>query len=115
MVSVNQIIIYPIKSFPGIGVKNAIARQRGFEFDRRWMLVDNDGKFITQREFPDMNLFELKISDSNLVISHPSTSEEFTLNDLEFGTRQEVRVWNDSVTVGAHDGLWLSVISDFVT
>ena len=44
-----DIYIYPIKSLGGLKQENAKAFQRGFQFDRRWMLVDETGKFITQR------------------------------------------------------------------
>lgn len=42
--------VYPIKSLGGFAVDRASTTDRGFEHDRRWMLVDEHGSFITQRE-----------------------------------------------------------------
>ena len=50
----SEINIYPIKSLAGISLKEAKIERRGLEFDRRWLLVDETNKFLTQREFPKM-------------------------------------------------------------
>ncbi|MBK9177708.1 MAG: MOSC domain-containing protein [Flavobacteriales bacterium] len=49
-----SIHIYPIKSLGGFSVQQARLTDRGLEHDRRWMLVDEEGRFITQRECPAM-------------------------------------------------------------
>ena len=46
--------IYPIKSCGGIAVANAVLEPRGLAGDRRYMLVDERGRFLTQREHPRM-------------------------------------------------------------
>lgn len=50
MLSVASLHIHPIKSLGGFAVQEARLTDRGFEHDRRWMLVGGDGRFITQRE-----------------------------------------------------------------
>ena len=50
MYTVSQLFIYPIKSLGGISVNEAKITDRGLEYDRRWMLVDNDHQFLTQRK-----------------------------------------------------------------
>ena len=54
MLTVASLHIYPIKSLGGYSVNEARITDRGFEHDRRWMLVDTSGRFITQREVPTM-------------------------------------------------------------
>ncbi|MGW8370532.1 MAG: MOSC N-terminal beta barrel domain-containing protein, partial [Gammaproteobacteria bacterium] len=49
MVRVSRIFVYPIKSCRGIEVSSAAVRTRGFANDRRYMLVDARGRFLTQR------------------------------------------------------------------
>ena len=49
-----EIRIYPIKSCGGISVASAALEPRGFAGDRRYMLVDERGRFLTQREHPRM-------------------------------------------------------------
>ncbi|QQR87880.1 MAG: MOSC domain-containing protein [Flavobacteriales bacterium] len=50
MLSVASLHIHPVKSLGGFAVQGAKLTDRGFEHDRRWMLVDADARFITQRE-----------------------------------------------------------------
>jgi uncharacterized protein YcbX len=52
MLQVSELFIYPIKSLGGISLSSATITDRGFQYDRRWMLVDSDNQFMTQREFP---------------------------------------------------------------
>jgi uncharacterized protein YcbX len=54
MLTVASLHVYPIKSLGGFPVNEARISDRGFEHDRRWMLVDGQGTFITQREVPAM-------------------------------------------------------------
>ena len=49
---VTAIYIYPLKSARGISVKSATLDERGLEFDRLWMAVDDDGTFLSQRRRP---------------------------------------------------------------
>ncbi|MGI4790352.1 MAG: MOSC domain-containing protein [Janthinobacterium lividum] len=54
--TLSQIILYPAKSLGGIALTEANIEARGLEHDRRWMLTDPSGKFLSQREFPHMAL-----------------------------------------------------------
>ncbi len=65
---VSEINIYPVKSLKGIGLQKAVVESRGLQFDRRWMLVDSDGKFMTQRDFPRMALIETSVNGDGLVV-----------------------------------------------
>lgn len=49
MIKVQSLHIYPVKSLAGIELSEAVLKNAGFEYDRNWMLVDEAGKFITQR------------------------------------------------------------------
>ena len=51
-----EIWIYPIKSLGGIALPEAVVQRRGLQYDRRWMLVDTAGQFVTQREISAMAL-----------------------------------------------------------
>ncbi len=52
--TVASLRIHPIKSLGGFEVDQALVTDRGFEHDRRWMFVDESGRFISQREIPVM-------------------------------------------------------------
>ena len=65
----SEIWIYPIKSLGGIQLNHSKVLEKGLEYDRRWMLVDENGVFMTQRNNPSMALFKLKIENGELKIS----------------------------------------------
>jgi uncharacterized protein len=46
--------IYPVKALRGIDLAESAAEGRGLALDRRWMLVDGNGRFISQREHPKL-------------------------------------------------------------
>jgi uncharacterized protein YcbX len=61
--------IYPIKSLRGIAVNSTTVERRGLQYDRRWMLIDENNKFISQRECPKMATISVEISDRALVVN----------------------------------------------
>ena len=67
-----DIFIYPIKSLGGFSVKNAEVTDRGFKHDRRWMLIDENYNFLTQRSIREMSLIQTEIRD-NLLIAFNTT------------------------------------------
>ena len=70
MLSISQLYIYPIKSLGGIAVTSALVTNRGLQYDRRYMLVDGNNIFLTQRELPAMALLRTAIEDNELFIFH---------------------------------------------
>lgn len=72
----SEINIYPVKSLGGISLGESKIEQRGLEFDRRWMLVDAENRFVTQRELPKMALFRLEIREPFLEIFHTNRPAE---------------------------------------
>lgn len=63
-----EINIYPIKSLKGISVTQSKIESRGLEFDRRWMLIDKNNQFLTQRELPEMATLEIEINEKGLFV-----------------------------------------------
>ena len=107
-----EIWIYPVKSLGGIRMRSARVMEKGLQFDRRWMLVDGNNIFMTQRAFPKMALIKLQ---------HVHTpSEGFNVSNREnsiflphetSGTIVKTRVWEDDVTtqeVSADHSQWFS-------
>ncbi len=70
MLTVSELFIYPIKSMGGISVSTAKISDRGTDFDRRWMLVDENNRFITQREVPSMALLQVELTAEGLKVYH---------------------------------------------
>jgi uncharacterized protein len=70
MLSISQLYIYPIKSLGGISVNTAVVTDRGLQNDRRYMLVDSNGLFLTQRGHPSMALLRTAIEADKLIVWH---------------------------------------------
>ena len=98
MLSIIQLYIYPVKSLGGIAVNSAVVTDRGLQNDRRYMLVDTNGLFLTQREHPAMALLRTAIQASELMIwQKDNLSEKLRLPlvpESSFLTAT-VKVWDD--------------------
>ena len=60
------LFIYPIKSVKGIALTEGKIQTRGLQYDRRWMLLDDQNKFLTQREFPKLATISLSVEATGL-------------------------------------------------
>ena len=69
---------------------------RGLKYDRRWMLVDNQGAFLTQRTLPKMVLLQPSLWRHQMVIRHMHRPKESITVSLEAGYDEvEVDIWGD--------------------
>lgn len=109
-VTLSALNIYPVKGLKGIALDAADCTDRGLRHDRRWMVVDSEGVFLSQREHPRMATVWTDITDDALVLSTPETdSVEVPLTPPR-GDARRVRVWNsvvDAVPVSAEADAWL--------
>lgn len=69
MPRVSGLFIYPVKSLRGHAVPTAKFDALGFIGDRRFMVVDDNGQFLTQRTLPRMARIETSLSAQHLVLS----------------------------------------------
>ena len=91
---VTQLFIYPIKSLGGIEIKQSLVTQRGLQYDRRFMLVDEQGVFLTQRTLHKMALCKLGLINNGFVVSYENKTIEIPFSLT--GTTQQVTVWDDT-------------------
>ncbi len=102
--------VYPIKSCAGTSVDSWRADPLGFAHDRRWMVVDEENIFLSQRELPRMSLVKPEIKDGHLSIAAP----DMPPLEVPFepgGSRSLTRVWGDAVetvTTGDEASRWFS-------
>ncbi len=68
---IEHLFVYPIKSCAGVAVPEAILTETGLEFDRAWMVVDEQGEFVTQRELPRMCLVQPTLKHYEMVLRAP--------------------------------------------
>lgn len=96
---VQDLYVYPIKSLAGIRLAAARVEERGFELDRRWMLIDENGQFLSQRTFPQMALLQVEIEAESLKVYHmsdPASIVRIPL-DAEGSEIRPVKVWDDEM------------------
>jgi len=94
--TIAQLWIYPVKSCAGIAVTEAELTPTGLAWDRAWMVVDEQGEFVTQRELPRMALIQPAFKLGQLVLRAPGMlALHLSLEGAEFPRR--VRVWDDAV------------------
>ena len=92
---ITQLHIYPIKSMHGISVKEAELTVRGMKYDRNWMIMDENGLFITQRNLPELAAMAVGLSDDGVKLHSPS-GDDFTVpfNSIRL-KKISVEVWGD--------------------
>lgn len=97
----SEIWVYPVKSLGGISLKEARVTDRGLELDRRWLLVDDNGRFLSQREHPELALFSPEIAGDCLRITHKELQDSIDIPlrpiVLDATSKLEVTVWDDTI------------------
>lgn len=100
---------YPIKSCRGIALQRAQLTRFGLERDRHWMIVDAEGRFLSQRELPSLALIEPEIIADRLRL-RASGMPDLLIPDRGSKTI-EVDVWGDRVLAddtGREAATWMS-------
>lgn len=114
---ITQLTIYPVKSLRGIPLERAELTERGLAHDRQWMVVDDIGRFVTQRQLPAMARIGVRLTDEALVLEHPAVAPLAIPLDRADQPRLPVHVWDDqcqALDEGAQAAAWLgAVLGDF--
>ena len=69
MLHLTALYLYPVKSCRGLAVASAAVDAHGLVGDRRFLVVDAEGRFLTQRAHPRMALIETALSEGMLTLS----------------------------------------------
>ncbi|MCW4149200.1 MOSC N-terminal beta barrel domain-containing protein [Halomonas sp. 18H] len=110
---ITQLHIYPVKSLRGIALDQAILTERGLAFDRQWMIVDDDNRFVTQRELAAMAQVRVRLTPDALVLEHDAVEEPLSvaLEPEASAPRLEVRIFKDqceAIDEGPEAARWLT-------
>jgi uncharacterized protein YcbX len=105
--------LYPVKSCAGITLDTYELDSTGLDLDRAWMVVDEHGEFLSQRELPRMALIRPALRASDLVLRAPGMlALHLALDVVEQPVR--VRVWDDEVAAFDMGALAAQWCSDFL-
>ena len=111
--TVSALHVHPIKSCAGVAPAQALLIETGLEFDRAWMVVDEVGEMLTQRELPRLALIRPTLRSNDMVLRAPGMlALHIALDTVEEPTR--VRVWNDEVKAYSMGSLAAQWFSDFL-
>jgi len=105
-----RLFVYPVKSCAGIALDEAVLTETGLDLDRAWMVVDEQGEFVSQRELPRMALVQPQLKTHEVVLRAPGMlALHLAIDTVEEPVR--VRVWKDEVAaydMGAIAAQWFS-------
>ena len=108
-VTITALNVYPVKSCAGIALQRAQLTATGFTHDREWMIVQPNGRFVTQRESPSLALIRTAVQDGTLVLEAPE-SGSVRVDAGHGGPSIEVSIFNETYRgIDAGDGVarWL--------
>ena len=98
MLTVSELFIYPVKSLGGISMQAAELTDRGFKYDRRWMLVDEKNRFLSQRELPAMALLQTALTVDGIQVTDRRKPRNSIVIPYDAKKRPvvQVQVWDDT-------------------
>jgi uncharacterized protein len=109
--TVASIFVYPVKSCAGYGLDEAKIIDTGFDHDREWMVVNDQGWFITQRQYPFMATIHPTIEGDILKLESPGV-ESLTV-PIKAEDKHIVTIWGSSIKAydqGDEAGKWFSAL-----
>jgi len=112
-VEVSTLYIYPIKSCSPVKINTMLFSQTGPLYDRKFLIIDQTGSFLTQRQFPKLANVIQTIENNNLHISaNNKTPITIPLNNTV--SKQNItlaKIWDDTVeavSISAEANEWFS-------
>lgn len=91
---IHSLYIYPVKSLAGVQVESFDMDDFGPAGDRRWMIVDEERRFVTQRNYPQLARLQARFSGGRVEVDIPGEGV-FVLQSTE--ETLPVLVWRDWV------------------
>lgn len=89
---IQSLFMYPVKSLAGIEVDSLALDDFGPAGDRRWMITDALGRFLTQREYPQLARVRVRLEDTGILIEVPGEGSHALEQSDE---SRNVMVWDD--------------------
>lgn len=97
-VILKAIWIHPVKSLPGVSIKETGFDKLGPIDDRRWMLIDTRGRFVSQRSNPDLARFQWKQHNGEWIVRGFRGGECALPSSIDSGQSLHVSIWKDEVS-----------------
>ena len=105
------LFIYPVKSLAGISLGSCELDHMGLKYDRRWMLVTPEGRFLSQRNYPKMALIQPRFEKNELILEM-SGMDDLSIPLAGYAKKtMRVKIWDDELEatdVGDESCAWFS-------
>ncbi|WP_028117832.1 MOSC domain-containing protein [Ferrimonas senticii] len=110
MTIVTELWIYPVKGLAGISLTEAEVTATGLKWDRHWMVVDDKGRFVSQRQLPQMATVKTELSADSLLLHHPSLPSLTLPLNADPAESMAVKVWDSQLAANRIEaaGQWLT-------
>ncbi len=108
-VTLQSLGVFPVKSCGAVFLQEAEVEERGLKFDRRWLVTDESGRFLTQREVPQLATIRPQLREDTLELRCGDARLDIPLHPHE-GEPVRVQIWRDEVNavrVGELADEWL--------
>lgn len=110
---VESLHIYPVKSCGGLTVPHFFINSAGPEWDRQWMLVDENGLFLSQRKYPKMTLIQTQVDSEGMTIGFGAQFFRVS-HQNQFKKMMKVKVWEFEVEAALEPQLFSDLLSQFL-
>jgi len=110
-ISIKSIQLYPIKGMGGIPLKHTKALKEGIEWDRHWMLINERGEFITQREQRNLVFFKTELLEDGIQVSYENDSLRIPFKSM-LSESCEVQIWEHTLKANVWDKRFSAWFSD---
>jgi uncharacterized protein YcbX len=109
---ISALYVYPVKACRGVRVASSRVVARGFEHDRRYMIVDTAGRFISQREVPKLSLVSTAFERGGIVLSRDGQQDFLLPLSISEGPARDFDLWGDSGSALGHEAAssWMSAV-----
>lgn len=104
---------YPVKGTAAVPVPESATCPTGFIDDRRWMIVDGNERFISQREYRRLALVHANVSGNTLQLNAPGMPL-LRIDDARTGIPAVANVWGDELDALRLPDYAAEWISDFL-
>ena len=107
---VEELWVYPLKSAGGIRLDRMELDEFGPMMDRRWILIDGNGRFMSQRTHPRMALLNVEWDGEGVTVHEPGGAS-CRLPVVDAGSRVDMVVWDRPghvLEIEGEPGRWMS-------
>ncbi|MEQ1621607.1 MAG: MOSC N-terminal beta barrel domain-containing protein [Methylococcales bacterium] len=94
-ITLTEIHVYPVKSLSGIQVNHWPVNKNGLLYDRKWMLIDINRQFLSQRTTPRMTLIKTALTNEHLILSTPGMADLILPLHPSGGEVIDSTIWHD--------------------